>query len=259
MSERSYARTRTSTAGGGISRELGLPLHQQVYLVLRDHILSNRYQRDQALPSEGQLAEAYGVSRITIRTALKALEKDQLILRRQGIGTFISDRIPDVPMRVAMRDQRAHIEELASYTKIRLIEFGFGPAPPDVWGWFGSLSSTIFNKVIRVRYAARPVLLLTAYTPEWLGKQFSRKEYERDAHYALLRRAGIRFETGEQVISATLADPATALHLNVDVGSPLVKMVFYDFDQANDPIRHLEVLAPPSEFEIHMRVGGRDV
>jgi GntR family transcriptional regulator len=257
MAGRSISQARKGTvARGGVSRGLGLPLHQQVYLVLRDHILSNRYRRDRALPSEGQLAVAYGVSRITIRTALKALEKDQLILRRQGLGTFISERIPDVPMRVAMRDQRAHIEELARYTKIKLIEFGFDSAPPDVWRWFGSSPSTIFNKVVRVRFAARPVLLLTAYTPEWLGKHFDRKEYESHAHYTLLRRAGIRFETGEQIISATLADPATALHLNVDVGSPLVKMIFYDFDQNGDPIRHLEVLAPPSKFEIHMRVGG---
>ena len=233
-----------------------MPLQQQVYLLLRDHILSNRLQRDHALPSESQLAETYGVSRITIRGALKILEENRLIVRRQGIGTFVGDRIPDVPMRVAMRDQRAHIEELARYTSRKLLELDQGPAPAEVSRWFGASPEEVFYKVVRLRSAARPVLLLTSYTPEWLGSQLSREEYDNDAHYVLLRRAGIRFESGEQIISATLADPVSAAYLNIDVGSPLIRMVFFDFDQNGNPVRHLQVVASPSEFEIHMRIGG---
>ena len=241
-----------------LSRGLGTPLHHQIFLVLRDQILSGRYPEGQSLPSEDDLAKMYGVSRITVRTALKNLDAHGLIDRRQGLGTFVRREIPDVPMHVAIRDQRTHIEELARYTKIKLVEFEFEPAPPGVRQWFKCSPEDLFLRVVRVRSAARPVLLLTTYTPERIGRLFQPDDFRREAHYELLARAGIRIASGEQVISAALADPVAAARLEVEIGSPLVRIVHFDLDAEGQPIRLLEVLAPPAEFEIHMRINGED-
>jgi GntR family transcriptional regulator len=107
-----------------------------------------------------------------------------------------------------------------------------------------------------MRYATRPALLLTTYMPERIGKLFSQEDYGREAHYELLAQAGIRMASGEQVISASLADPVVAARLEIEVGSPLIRISHFDLDQNEQPIRLLEVLAPPSEFEIHMKIDG---
>ena len=64
------------------------PLYHQVYLALRQKILNGECDPKIALPGEHQLAAKYGVSRVTVRRTLEALELEGLVSRRRGIGTF---------------------------------------------------------------------------------------------------------------------------------------------------------------------------
>ncbi|MFL5779509.1 MAG: GntR family transcriptional regulator [Chloroflexota bacterium] len=70
--------------------ELGpVPLHHQVYLDLRDAIVSGDWQPGHRLPPERQLAERYGCSLITVRRALSELAREGRIERTRGRGTFV--------------------------------------------------------------------------------------------------------------------------------------------------------------------------
>lgn len=68
-----------------------LPLYYQVYASLREQINLGEIRAGEPLPPERQLAQDYGVSRITIIKALDKLEQDGLIERQQGRGTFVMD------------------------------------------------------------------------------------------------------------------------------------------------------------------------
>lgn len=63
----------------------------QVASELREHIRSGNYRVGQRLDNERRLASAYGISRGTVRQALKILEQERLIIRQQGRGTFVAD------------------------------------------------------------------------------------------------------------------------------------------------------------------------
>ena len=67
-----------------------IPLYYQLEKVLRKRILSGKLQPDLAVPTEKELCQEFGVSRITVRQALLSLESDNLIRREQGRGTFRS-------------------------------------------------------------------------------------------------------------------------------------------------------------------------
>lgn len=67
-----------------------LPLYYQVYASLRDRINSGEFSPGTPLPPERQLVKDYGVSRITIVKAMDTLERDALIERQQGRGTFVT-------------------------------------------------------------------------------------------------------------------------------------------------------------------------
>jgi GntR family transcriptional regulator len=70
-----------------------LPLYQQLQRKLRLAIENRIVGPDDALPPERDLAEELTVSRITVRKAIDGLVEDGLLVRRQGSGTFVSNRV----------------------------------------------------------------------------------------------------------------------------------------------------------------------
>jgi len=70
-----------------------LPLYQQLQRGLREAIEKRILGPDDALPSERQLAEDLGVSRITVRKAIDGLAEEGLLVSRQGSGNFVCTRI----------------------------------------------------------------------------------------------------------------------------------------------------------------------
>jgi len=78
---------------GTLAEQGRAPLYQQLQRALRDAIADNRLSADEALPPERDLAEEFGVSRITVRKALDALVSEGLLNRRQGAGTFVAGRV----------------------------------------------------------------------------------------------------------------------------------------------------------------------
>ena len=73
-----------------------IPIATQVNAILRDRIREGKYPPGARLPSESELAKELDVSRATIRTVLTRLAAEGLILRKQGDGTYINERIRDV-------------------------------------------------------------------------------------------------------------------------------------------------------------------
>lgn len=69
------------------------PLYLQLQRVLRDAIEQQILKPDEALPPERDLAEAFGISRVTVRKALDGLVDARLLTRRQGAGTFVTMRV----------------------------------------------------------------------------------------------------------------------------------------------------------------------
>ncbi|MGH6992745.1 MAG: GntR family transcriptional regulator [Caulobacteraceae bacterium] len=85
--------TSFSEVIGGLDASSHAPLYQKLQTALRDAIADRRLSADQALPPERDLAEEFGVSRITVRKALVTLVQEGLLTRRQGAGTFVASRV----------------------------------------------------------------------------------------------------------------------------------------------------------------------
>ena len=75
-----------------IRKDVPIALYYQVKEEMRRNILSNKWKEGSKLPSENELCEMFGVSRITIRKAIEALQAENLIIRKQGKGTFVQSR-----------------------------------------------------------------------------------------------------------------------------------------------------------------------
>jgi GntR family transcriptional regulator len=87
----SVAPTRKSWLIGPISPAAGGALYQQIVDRLKREISEGRLTPGVALPSFRQLAEDLLVSVITIKRAYEELEREGIIFRRQGLGTFVAE------------------------------------------------------------------------------------------------------------------------------------------------------------------------
>ena len=73
-----------------LDKHLPIPLYRQLERALREAIESGQWQSGQQLPNEGELAQTFGVSKITVRQALQLLAHQGFVRREQGRGTFVS-------------------------------------------------------------------------------------------------------------------------------------------------------------------------
>jgi GntR family transcriptional regulator len=230
-----------------------VPLYHQVFLVLQDEIAERRYAPGEALPAEEDLARLFGVSRVTIRAALETLNALGLIERRQGVGTFVRELSRPEPLTVPMMDLATRNREIVRTTRAHVIEYGFQPAPRHVQSHFQAKPADLFQRAVRIRYMkSQPIMQVTTYIPEAIGRQFGPKDMEGGSLYAILQGFGITFALGEQLVTAAAADPVVAERLNVPIGAPLLKVVRLHFDTMERPIQHFEVLAPPAAYELRM-------
>ena len=74
-----------------ISRNTFEPLYYQIREDIREKINSNEYPPNSMIPSEAELCEHYGVSRVTVRRAILDLVQEGLLNRGKGKGTFVSE------------------------------------------------------------------------------------------------------------------------------------------------------------------------
>lgn len=98
-------------------------LYERVYGELKKQILNGHYRAGQMIPSEQELMEQYGVSRVTTTRALRRLVSENLIYRKVGAGTFVSDTLPmsnsDEPRENRVKDKTANL---------------VGLVIPQIWG-----------------------------------------------------------------------------------------------------------------------------
>jgi len=136
---------------GRIDSRSSAPLYLQLQRVLRSAIERQVLAPDEALPPERELAEAYEVSRVTVRKALDGLVHARLLTRRQGAGTFVAARveknfatISSFTEDMLSRGRQPHSEWISKSEGTVMPEealaFGFGPGTP-------------VYRLVRIRYA----------------------------------------------------------------------------------------------------------
>ncbi|MEI3183977.1 MAG: GntR family transcriptional regulator [Lachnospiraceae bacterium] len=72
-----------------LDQNASTPLYEQLKNAIRKEIDEKKYSSGDRMPSEAELEKLYNVSRITVRRAIKELCDEEVLVRRQGKGTFV--------------------------------------------------------------------------------------------------------------------------------------------------------------------------
>ncbi len=236
-----------------IDQRLPTPLYHQIYLILRGQIEDGTLADGTWLQGEEQLARQYGVSRITARRALAELAAEGLVSRGRGRGTRVVRPHAPAPVHGGVDRLLANLVAMGSKTSVRLLAFGYEPAPPHVAAALDIEPGDIVQHSIRVRSNGDgPFSHLTTFVPEHIGRRYARRDLARTPLLALLERAGVVVGSAEQTISATLADARTAPMLDTIVGSPLLRISRVVRDQGGTAVEFIVGLYRPDRYQFPM-------
>ena len=131
------------------------PLYQQIYDDLKAAIKGGTYKNGDRIPSEAELSQSYGVSRITVRRAIEDLCSDGFLVKMQGRGTFVGAR--------HISRQLSRTRDISTFTRMcqeigarpgaRVIDRQITPGRPDELEFFGLAEGALMLLVRRVRSA----------------------------------------------------------------------------------------------------------
>ncbi|MEQ5837521.1 GntR family transcriptional regulator [Marinobacter sp. NFXS9] len=249
--------TSHSTNGPG-----GTKSHQ-LFLLLKDAIVSGRMAAGTKIPGELKLAEEHRVSRVTVRRALEALTEEGLITRRPGVGTLVCERpVGATVMTASVSNLLPNMVKLSENSHVRLLEFGYGVPPEGVRERLRLAPEDRAQRSVRVRLAEdKPFSYLTTYVPERIALSYDEADLATTPLFALLERSGVYVDHASQSISATLATKDVAEALDVAVGSPLISLTRVVYDKSGQGVEYLHALYRPDRYRIEIdlsRAGDED-
>jgi len=209
----------------GLQRGDAIPLYHQIFLGLRDEILSGRRAFGSAVPTENDLAMQFAVSRITARRALDELAQHQLVERRRRIGTRVIFRAPVAPIEANV-DQA--VESLIAFgrdTRVKVITLDTLPASAEVADRLAVAEGTPTVRALRVRFLDdEPLGAIESHVPAAVGSALTCERLTATPLLELLRSAGHVIGGGRQTIQAVSADPALAALLGTEPRAAVIRI-----------------------------------
>lgn len=232
-----------------------VPFHTQVYEVLENLIMQSLRPGDQ-LPSEPKLCELFGVSRTVIRHALEQLDRDGLIVRIMGKGTFVAEpKISEglagrltgffedmveqgyTPVSKVLRQERVEADARIA----RLLDLKVGEA---------------VIVIRRLRFVSDiPLQLVTTYLPYALCSPVLDANFRGQSLYAFLRSAcDLHIARGKRMIEAVLATQEEASLLEIDPGAPLILLDSVSYLEDGRPLEYYRAVhrSDRARFEVNL-------
>ncbi len=202
-----------------------VPLYYQLGTILREKILSGAYALGDQLPTEADLVADYGVSRITVRQALKTLEEEKLIRREAGRGTFVTG-FPGVPDTIQMEDTLDDLMSMGQATSVKLLDLRRVACTRQDTEVFGVGVEEQVTQCVRLRqHHEIPYSYIVNRLPTKIAEGLEDEDWRRGSIMcAVEKRLDLRLRVADQSIRATLADAPLAKLLETRIGAALLSV-----------------------------------
>ena len=200
------------------------PLYQQIKALILQSLQAGEWKPGEAIPSEMDLAARFRVSQGTVRKAIDELAAENLVVRRQGKGTFVATHA----------EERAHFrflrlmpdEGVPHHPESRFVEVKRIRAPAEVARLLELKSGDAVVYIKRVQsFEGQPTILEELWLPGQLIKGLSAErlaEYKGPMYGLFESEFGTRMIRASEKIRAVAADASASEFLKVAEGTPLL-------------------------------------
>lgn len=221
----------------GSHRVIQIPLYAYIKEALRNKILGGAIAVHSKLPSEEQLTKEFKVSRITIRQALSELQREGLVFKVNGKGTFVSK--PKTLLDATQLRGFAEAASLQGYeTFARVISIKNIKSNQSIARQLNIATNSHVTRLQRLRYLNRePISYDVTYVRPELGAAVAAADLEsRDIISILENECNINVTNARESIEAIWCDAPMAHLLHVAEENPILHIERAMFDQAQNPV-----------------------
>ena len=228
----------STATGGSASTPSFSPLYQQIKALLVQGLQAGDWQPGQAIPSEMELAARFKVSQGTVRKAIDEMATENMLVRRQGKGTFVATHAEQATQYRFLR--LTADDGSAAPLQRRLLECRRMRAPAEVARLLGLKGGEAAVQVRRLLLAdGRPVVLDDLWLPgtPFKGLTAERLEAWRGPMYRLFEAEfSVHMIRAEEKVRAVAAAAEEAGLLELPLGSPLLSVERLSFTYGDRPV-----------------------
>jgi GntR family transcriptional regulator len=202
------------------------PLYMQIKSVLTESLIAGEWKPGESLPSEMQLADRYGVSQGTVRKAIDALAKENIVIRRQGKGTFVSTHKEEKSklrfLRLTSADGSKELLEN------KLLECNRIKVNSDIHKLTGLKMGTTVIEIKRLlTFSQRPVILdyIIIEAKHFRGLNAAKINENNGSLYSMYETLyNLPMVGADEKLTAVMASAEEAKLLNITPGYPLLRI-----------------------------------
>lgn len=214
------------------------PLYQQIKALITQSLQSGEWKPGELIPSEVELAARFKVSQGTVRKAIDELAQENLVVRRQGKGTFVATHHE---VRAQFRFLRLMPDEGEPHSaENRVIEVKRLRAPAEVARLLEMKSGDPMIFIKRVQsFDGVPTILEELWLPGVLFKGLTAErliEYKGPMYGLFETEFGTRMIRASEQLRAVCADESAAQLLEVQPGTPLLSVERVSFTYGDKPV-----------------------
>jgi GntR family transcriptional regulator len=231
-----------------------VPLYRQVSDRLIADITAGRIAPHQALPAEHALCAQFGVSRITVRKALDELAARGIVVRRQGVGTFVG-AADSGTWSVSLTGV---IEDVLMPTQPRILRQAERAPPAEVLQFAGLPAKTRLHlmECVNCVTADEPMLHAAYYFPASVAAQLTPEALSGPARVinVVQQKAGCVLDHADQVVLPMIAPARIARLLRIAPGTAVLRAIRAYYDTTGRLIELLDAAYHPTNYRYTARL-----
>lgn len=238
-----------------IDKSSYIPLYIQVRDILKDLINAGKLKPGDQIPSENELSTEFNISRMTVRQASQELLREGHITIRRGEGTFVNSA-PHTQMLLKLEGFSTEMAKLGYRNHSRVLDIGLIESFDSFELAYSGLQKDPGEPLVRIkriRYVDEtPFAIETSFLSYNTGRGLVEPRMADDCsiYNYIENNLHIRLSRADHVIQPGLADEENASHLELDTGSPILKLRGTTFSMTNKPIEYLEGIYRGDKYEL---------
>jgi len=227
------------------------PLYRQIYENLRSQIREGTYPPGSRFPDQHALSRQFKVSLMTLRQALDLLERNGLIWRRHGIGTFVASPQIDYDL-FQFRGFAADLQARGEHVETKVLGARFMPPSPHAADALDQPEAEALWVLERLRLVrGRPIVYQCSHLPAPIGREVERHDLEHLSLRHILRfKLGIEIRRARETVYAVKLGKGEAGHLGRRTGAPAFLSERISFAPDETPIVFDRATIPGDLFRL---------
>lgn len=230
-----------------------IPLYYQLVELIRERIQAGELKAGAQLPSERELSEQAGISRMTARQAVTYLVREGVLVVKPGVGTFVAE--PKLAHNALhLLGFTEEIMQRGGAATSRVLEQAIVTPPLQVATGLNLASGETAIKIVRLRLSEEiPLLLETIFIPTTLCPGLEDEDLAAKSLYVLLEQQyGLHLSRTRQTLEVTTANDYESYLFNIELGAPMILLEGVTYLDRDRPVEYFKAIYRGDRFKFEL-------